>query len=94
MKINPEKLKSIPIRKLRAVKERELHRIGALNLPALRKIERDLGVYLDEPVEALRCPKEQFAVYDEDMQFVADIVSDRGFFEDEELRTKIKELFQ
>ncbi|MBP9697756.1 MAG: hypothetical protein KBD65_01020 [Candidatus Moranbacteria bacterium] len=58
-------------------------------------IQIRLGVFLDKPTPdgVLRNGKQQFAVYDEDEKFVANISPEGQFFAVAELEEKIKALF-
>jgi len=59
----------------------------------LRKIERELGVFIDIPVNPLRTSNQQFGIYDEDEAYAGDICAEGPCFSEEELRTKIVALF-
>jgi hypothetical protein len=59
----------------------------------LRNLESDLDIFLAEPVMVARCPNQQFGVYDEDENHVGDIVADGQFFSSQEIREKVKSLF-
>lgn len=64
-----------------------------LNRRQLRSIERELGIFLDHPKNALRSPNQQFGVYDENEVYVGDVCADGLLFSLEELQTKIRSRF-
>jgi hypothetical protein len=64
-----------------------------LSRKEIRKIERDLGIYLDKPLTPMRSGNAQYGVYDENEQYVEDIIADSTYFTAEELIAKIMKLF-
>lgn len=66
-----------------------------LSRKKLLKIQVDLGIFLDKPPadKVLRCINQQFAVYDEDENFVDTIIANERFFIETELTAKITALF-
>lgn len=65
-----------------------------LSYKQLRAVEQALGIYLDKAVNGFRTNNQQFAVYDEDDRYVGDIVADTRWFREDELRAKIKIIFE
>jgi hypothetical protein len=59
----------------------------------MRNLESDLDIFLTEPLSVIRSGSQQFGVYDEDENHVGDIVADGKFFTSQEIREKVKSLF-
>ena len=65
-----------------------------LGLKELRAIERQLRIFLENPVHPKRCTNQQFAVYDENETYVGDVVATVEFFTKDELIRGVKKLFK
>lgn len=73
--------------------KKEKSGISPLGFKARRGIEQKYGVFLAEPENPKRSTNEQIGVYDEDEEFVGDIMAKGAFFTTQELGKKIKALF-
>jgi len=65
-----------------------------LSLRVKRSIERELGVFLAEPKNPKRSTNEQIGVYDQEEEYVGDIIANTPFFTRIELEKKINALFK
>lgn len=60
---------------------KKIKQFTGLSIEELREIERQLGIYLQRPVNPNRSIREQFGVYDENGNHVGDIMAkDDDFF--------------
>jgi len=72
----------------------QVAQVVGLNRRTLRQIERDLGVYLDDPKAPNRCSNQHFGVYDEDEVHTGDVQAVGRWFTESELKQKIAALFK
>ena len=65
-----------------------------LKLSQLRYLEAEFGFeyFFGPPREIVRCMEQQFGVYDEDDNHIRDVVANKMFFTEEELRNHLCEI--